>query len=160
MSWKQAVGLVEIVNDTLFVGDSIDDLQTEVAQNAWSISMSDYEKLSLTADDLQEFLDAVLINRASQLRQVDVDHGLIFYVWFDAQALQLRFSLISDFHEKLPFGCQIVESELRPIIEAFLSSRDAIPYHDLTITDIDDITAEVIATEYALPVHQKHIAPA
>ncbi|WP_460014446.1 hypothetical protein [Lysinibacillus sp. CTST325] len=52
---------------------------------------------------------------------------MLFYVWFDRQAAQLRFNLILDYDFKLPFGCEIeIIDNLERIIEEFLS----FPYHD------------------------------
>ena len=48
--------------------------------------------------------ERIIENRQQQLDQANTDHGMIFYLWFDELALQLRFNLISDAHERLPFG--------------------------------------------------------
>lgn len=54
-------------------------------------------------------------------------HPMIFYTWFDDQAIQLRFSLVSAQHTVLPFKCRIRRvTKLTPIVEQFLQS----PYHD------------------------------
>ena len=72
---------------------------------------------------------------------------VIFYAWFDEQAGQLRFNLLSDVHEDLPFGCRIRKhTTLTPILKQFLESTtlDGIPFDELIIEDIstDDVTAQ------------------
>ena len=42
-----------------------------------------------------------------QIDRADADHGMILYAWCDEQASQLRFNLISDYQDRLPFGCQL-----------------------------------------------------
>ncbi|WP_246277399.1 hypothetical protein [Neobacillus endophyticus] len=52
---------------------------------------------------------------------------MLFYVWFDWQAAQLRFNMVSNYDSKLPFSCEIETTDkLEPIIEEFLS----FPYHN------------------------------
>ena len=52
---------------------------------------------------------------------------MLFYVWFDWQAAQLRFNFISDYNSNLLFGCKIETIDnIKPIIEEFLSFH----YHD------------------------------
>jgi len=73
----------------------------------WMIAFSDDQCASLTTSDLLGLFERIINNRQQQLDQAPVNHGMIFYLWFDEQAIQLRFNLILDFHEHLPFGCQL-----------------------------------------------------
>jgi hypothetical protein len=61
---------------------------------------------------------------------------MLFYVWFDWQAAQLRFNLISDYESKLPFSLEIETiNNLKPIIEEFL----CFPYHNgFPVEEISD----------------------
>lgn len=117
--------LEEIVVDPLFIGDSEDDIDQEIANNTWLISVSNDLGAQLSVKDFIDFFDKVISNRR---KQINISNkGMLFYVWFDWQAAQLRFNLISDYDSKLPFSCEIETIDnLEPIIEEFLS----FPYHN------------------------------
>src|SRR5688572_14895667 len=100
-----------IIQDQIYIGDSLADLDTEITENLWLISMSAEDRSLLTLDDLLKFYAQLIANRASQVKAAS-KHGMIFYTWHDAQASQLRFCLISDFHPKLPFGAEILDASL------------------------------------------------
>ncbi|WP_210190653.1 hypothetical protein [Paenibacillus uliginis] len=52
---------------------------------------------------------------------------MIFYLWFDQLACQIRFNLISVLHKKLPFQCDVeIVEHMDDIILTFLNS----PFHD------------------------------
>ena len=51
-----------------------------------------------------------------------------FYCWHDAQAGQLRFSLVSAGLEPLPFGCPVEsEAELGQVVRDFLGAVAVVP---------------------------------
>jgi hypothetical protein len=117
--------LEEIVVDHLFIGDSEDDINQEIANNTWSISVSNELGNKLSVKDFIIFFEEVISHRRKQIKISK--KSMLFYVWFDWQAAQLRFNLISDYCSKLPFSCEIeLFDNLEPIIEEFL----AFPYHD------------------------------
>lgn len=119
--------LEEIVVDPLFIGDNEEDIDQEIANNSWSMSISNELGTQLTVKDFIDFFEKVIFNRRKQIKISNNCTGMLFYVWFDWQAAQLRFNLISDYYSKLPFGCVIETIDnLEPIIEEFLS----FPYHD------------------------------
>ena len=131
--------LDEIIEDRLFIGDSIDDLDNEISQNTWSISMGKELANEFTTEDLKSFFNQVQNNRKEQILK-NSDHNMIFYVWFDWQSARLRFNLISDFHKKLPFGgkYKIIE-HIEPILNEFLQ----FPYHDgFPIVEITEQVSE------------------
>ncbi len=131
--------LDEIIEDKLFIGDSMDDLDNEISQNTWSISMSQELANEFTTEDLKSFFNHVQNNRKEQILKYS-DHNMIFYVWFDWLSGQLRFNLISDFHKKLPFGgkYKIIEN-----IELILNEFLQFPYHDgLPIIEIEEEAEE------------------
>lgn len=76
---------------------------------------------------MRDFLNKVVENRQEQIFKANCSHGMLFYLWHDAMASQLRFSLISDFHHNLPFGCPLkIIGNMDPIIEEFLASPNGI----------------------------------
>jgi hypothetical protein len=89
--------LAPIITDTLYIGVDKADLEKEIRQNMWTISASEEDRLTASVDDFERFISAVIENRYKQIQASD--HGMIFYLWFDTQASQLRFCLISDFHD-------------------------------------------------------------
>ena len=119
--------LEEIVVDPLFIGDSMQDLDEETANNTWSMSISKELATEIVVEDFIGFFQRVMTNRREQIRGSNNREGMLFYSWFDWQSAQIKFSLLSDFDTALPFGCEIeIIHKLEPIIEEFLS----FPYHD------------------------------
>ena len=118
--------LDEIIQDKLFIGNVMDDLEDEISQNNWSISIGQELAGKFTIEDLIVFFN--------QLK--NSDHNMIFYVWFDWQSARLCFNLISDFHSTLPFRCDYkIIDNLEPILNDFLQFL----YHGgFTIEEIED----------------------
>jgi hypothetical protein len=118
--------LDEIIDDKLFIGSSIDDLNNEVSQNTWSISIGQELEKEFITEDLILFFNKVQKNRKEQIVK-DSNHNMIFYVWFEWQSASLRFNLISDFHKNLPFrGKYKIIENIEPILNDFLQ----FPYYD------------------------------
>lgn len=136
--------LNEIIEDKMFIGNDIDDLEKEILQNTWSIfSMSQQLASEFTVGEIKNFFCNVITNRAKQMTKADCNHGMLFYVWFDWQSGRLRFNFISDIHTKLPFKCEIETVEnIDSIINEFLKYpyHDGIPFEE--VTDEDEATVE------------------
>ncbi|PSK20128.1 hypothetical protein C7R94_05935 [Brevibacillus sp. NRRL NRS-603] len=121
------IELEDIVYDSLFIGSHKEDLNKEISANRWSISLSMRLASQFTVSDFMNFFHKVIENRQQQILKSNSDHGMLLYVWFDWQASQLRFNLISQIHEKLPFSEKIeILDKLEPIINEFIY----FPYHD------------------------------
>lgn len=157
--------LDEIIEDNIYIGSTQSDLDEELKNNTWLISASQEVCNTLTKEEILEFINKLVANRRKQVEQSNKNHGMFFYMWFDEQAVQLRFSLISDSHGRLPFGC-IVQTISAPdlIIKSFLNSyyHDRIPFSELTITEDvnslhDDIDEE--SSPYVLNVYKTHLLP-
>ncbi|MGG4447975.1 hypothetical protein ABEX29_10635 [Brevibacillus porteri] len=90
------------------------------------IELEDIKQLAsqFTVSDFMNFFHKVIENRKQQILKSNSDHGMLLYVWFDWQASRLKFNLISQVHERLPF-IEIID-ELEPIINEFLHFS----YHD------------------------------
>ena len=155
MGWSQFRTLVAIVNDEIYVGSSADDLDSELKNNTWLISMSKDERNKLSVDALVNFFDHVVENRLLQLRSMARMH---FYVWHDHQASQLRFSLISDFHKSLPFQSKIIKTPLNVIVSNFLKSEALIPDDNLNISEVSQENIwETVEDEFHLEVYYRHL---
>ncbi|NTU19901.1 hypothetical protein HPY28_06145 [Brevibacillus sp. HB1.2] len=121
------IELEDIVYDSLFIGGHKDDLNKEISANMWSISLSKQLASQFTVSDFMNFFHKVIENRKQQILKSNSDHGMLLYVWFDWQASRLKFNLISQVHERLPFSGKIeIIDELEPIINEFLHFS----YHD------------------------------
>lgn len=135
--------LKEIVEDPLFIGNSIEDLADEAAENTWSISMGQELANDFTMEELVSFFTQVQTNRKEQIVHTS-DHPMIFYAWFDWQSASLRFSLMSAFQEKLPFGSKYkTVASIEPIIVEFLQFQfhDGFPFteiHDEVPTETEE----------------------
>ena len=97
----------DIKSDKLLITESTDNVDQEIKKNCWSISINDELSNEFSADELASFLKEVKTDRREQLRESKIKVGLIYYVWVDGQAGQLRFNFINSNHDKLPFGSQL-----------------------------------------------------
>lgn len=84
-----------------------DDINHEARTNMWSFSPTDEETPQITAADMIDFIGQVIAARSSALAGED----MLFYCWHDAQCRQLRFSLVSRSHGRLPFRCELRETQ-------------------------------------------------
>jgi len=115
--------LNEIIVDSVFIGNTSDDLKSEIRNNTRGIGITNEVAKLVEVNDFIIFLNKVIQDRQRQITQSTQDHGMFFYVWVDHLAGQLRFNLISDFHSNLPFGCEIeLTDNLESIITEFLES--------------------------------------
>lgn len=102
-------------------------------------------------EEFNKFINKIISQRQKQINDSSSNRGMYFYLWFDWIASQLRFNLISDTNEKLPFNCklQFVEDPL-DIINDFINS----PFHNgIPIEGIDDKSEE----EPALKIFKVHL---
>ena len=84
-----------------------DDINHEARNNMWSFSPTDEETPQIHAADIVAFIGEVIAARRSALKGED----MLFYCWHDAQCRQLRFSLVSRSHGRLPFRCTLRETQ-------------------------------------------------
>jgi hypothetical protein len=146
----------DVIADELFIGASVDDLQKEIQQNMWLLS-----KPAGYGESVQDWLD--LINRIIENRKQQIAvsrHSMIFYLWLDEQACQLRFNLINDSHEFLPFNSnvELVQSFYK-IVEAFLTSpyHNGIPFGELDDMPLNETTDNSSLRTQLLQVYKVHL---
>lgn len=84
-----------------------DNINHEAMSNMWSFSPTDEETPQIHAADIVAFIGQVIAARSSAL----VGEEMLFYCWHDAQCRQLRFSLVSRSHGRLPFRCEVRETQ-------------------------------------------------
>jgi hypothetical protein len=138
--------LEEIITDSLFIG-AIDE---EISNNLWRISLSSELARAVTLEDISIFIERVIANRKEQVRIISPAKKMLFYLWFDEQASQIRFNIISDDGTALPFGCKVVLAKCyTPIVTDFLHH----PYHDGIPIVPDANVDEYCEEDYALKVY-------
>ncbi|HEU4818667.1 hypothetical protein [Janthinobacterium sp.] len=84
-----------------------DNINHEARTNMWSFSPTDEETPQIHAADIVEFIGEVIAARRSAVKGED----MLLYCWHDAQCRQLRFSLVSRSHGRLPFRCALRETQ-------------------------------------------------
>jgi hypothetical protein len=87
-----------------------EDISSEAIENLWHFSPTEDEEEGLTAEAVAELVRAVIEDFRETLAEPPPT-PMLFYCWHDFQARQLRFSLVSTSHGRLPFGCTVVETD-------------------------------------------------
>ncbi|HSC25314.1 MAG TPA: hypothetical protein VLB80_03820 [Candidatus Babeliales bacterium] len=114
---------VVIDSSILITGKSILQEQ-ETLNNMWILSIDYCTAKRISVTHFIDFLSSLLQNKTKQLIQANISNSAIFYMWFDELAAQLRFNIISNVNQKLPFGCQIeIINSPNLILEEFLTSH-------------------------------------
>jgi len=106
MNCKTVNAWLEMAQDDEVLVDP-DDINHEAMTNMWSFSPTDEETPCIEAADIVEFIGQVITARRSAL----VGEAMLLYCWHDAQCRQLRFSLVSRSHGRLPFRCELRETQ-------------------------------------------------
>lgn len=124
----------------LYVTESIEDLKKEIYENMIPIGISENFVGAVEVNDILNFLERVKLNRKNQLLNSLIKVDLIYYVWYDSGAGQLRFNFINANHSKLPFGAKLnLEVTERQIVEAFIEdSRAMYNYEQKEDGDFDE----------------------
>jgi hypothetical protein len=125
--------LADVVGDHIVIHPSA--RHEEAHANCWSFSMSSSDASQLSPGDLVAFVEAVVASRSAKLIDLGCSKRTMeFYCWFDEQACQLRFSLVSWSSLGLPFECRVrpVPTVLS-IVDRFRRSlyHDGIPMNHL-----------------------------
>jgi hypothetical protein len=112
--------LAEVATDAVI--ERPDDIDAEARGNLWSFSLSPEQAACVAVADVEAFAAGVVEGRRAWL--ADCGGGpMVLYWWHDAQAGQLRFSLVSSAHGRLPFACVVVPAEsLSAVAADWLSS--------------------------------------
>ena len=107
----------------LFVTESIEELKKEIYENMIPIGISENFVGAVDVNEILNFLERVKLNRKNQLLNSLIKVDLIYYVWYDSGAGQLRFNFINANHSKLPFGAKLnLTVSERQIVEAFIEA--------------------------------------
>ena len=106
MKSKPVYAWLEMAQDDDVLIDP-DDINHEAINNMCSFSPTEEETPQMHAADIVEFIEELIAARSSAL----VGENMLFYCWHDAQCRQLRYSLVSRSHGRLPFRCELRETQ-------------------------------------------------
>jgi hypothetical protein len=125
--------LAEIEGDSVVVRP--DDVIAEAQGNLYTFGLTEEQYAARPQSEVETFVREVAESRGRWLAKRG--GRMQFYCWHDAQAGQLRMSLVSA-ASTLPFGCVIDPSaELSVVVDSFLrkdwSDRPALPVWVTTI---------------------------
>lgn len=131
----------------------------ETLMNMWALSIGpEATKIISIKTDLIVFFSLLLKKRTQQVVQLSVSCPVIFYMWFDEMAAQLRFNIISDFGGVLPFMCKLeFVNSPQVILEKFLAShlREGISWNELE--EFEDELADEDEKPFVLKVFVERI---
>ncbi len=115
------------------------ELGSGALENLWTIAIPK-DHATIGEDELMEFLREAQRVRLSQATKLRLD-PVVFYVWHDEMAGQLRFSVARGTAEELPFGARVERvADLRQIVRSYLHSefRHGIPWDQLAEAELDE----------------------
>lgn len=123
--------LTEVAADAVVIRP--DDMIAEARGNMWTFGLDDEQRAAVTPAEIEEFVRAVAAARSRSLAERGAG-PMRFYCWHDAQAGQLRLSLVSAGSEPLPFGCLVEPAaELSRVVQDFLEAVVADPPAQLPV---------------------------
>ena len=154
--------------EPIYLTDKTDELNKEIEHNMWVLTCPYNIIAETTTDDILEFIKKVKTNYINQLGKSSFSIDLIFYLWLDPLAQQLRFNFINSNHNKLPFRCKVQYTDKpEDIIREYLHSKYHevnIPWKELQIIEtseeIDEATMreKELQENYVLTVYQERIS--
>lgn len=150
--------LMEFEKAELFVTDKTDIINTEIYNNAGAISLTKETASQVSTNDIKNLLAKEKSNRQHQLLKSSIEIDLIYYLWFDKMAGQLRFNFINSNHTRLPFTSNLKSVEIEEeIVEDFLKSSylNGISINELK--DVENDESENDDTTYYVKVYQQTI---
>ena len=112
------------IEEKIFLTDETSQVENEIYENMLSFTISRKHLAKLKVSDFVSFLSRIKENRKSQLNVSQTISNLIYYIWFDEMAGQLRLNFINSNHSELPFGADLeFTSHEDDIINEFLHSE-------------------------------------
>ncbi len=112
------------ITEKIFLTDETSQVENEIYENMLSFSISKKNLAELKVTDFKRFLSRIKENRKSQLNVSQTISDIIYYIWHDEMAGQLRVNFINSYHSDLPFGADLeFTSNEVDIIDEFLNSE-------------------------------------
>ena len=132
--------------------------------NMWLLSFTPKFFKKLSENEIQDFFSKLINSRYKELSEKHFKAPVTFYVWFDQQALQLRFNFLQGKNVNLPFTCttRIVDS-IEPIIRNFFTTmKDVLGgelYFEVYYPSEDDDDDAYEIKNYVLDVYTQLLLP-
>jgi hypothetical protein len=144
--WLARVVGNEVVTDA-------DDILREAHENLELFAPRSDELRGVSVGSVTDFLGQLIRRRHEQLH----DAPMTLYCWHDGQAGQLRVSMVSTSHQKLPFKCMIhivatPEVIARSVVEHDWHAKEAPPAPAAADSLADDEAAFVLSV-FAVVLH-------
>jgi cytochrome c1 len=132
------------------------DALEEAHENPFYLKIAEFKLFLGAASALEIWLAAVVAGKRQQLQQQRGGYAMQFYCWHDAQASQLRFSLVAA-AAPLPFGFPVRLVELSVVVQAFLTQQHLV--FDENLFEFASPAGQLAAAqaaieEFVLPVWQ------
>ena len=109
----------------LYITHRTDDVRNEIYHNCLYFDLKVNHSGDLSEAAFARFLSIIKTNRQAQWKAAAATAGMIYYIWFDEMAGQLRINFINSNHSKLPFGCAVeFVADEKEIINLFLNSTN------------------------------------
>ena len=128
------------------------EVLAEARENSFYLALDESELHLCQAPALEAWLEAVVAGKHQQVQQQRGNHyPMQFYCWHDAQASQLRFSLVAA-AAALPFGCPTRLVGLSVVVQEFLTQEYLL--FDKNLFEPDSAIGQLAAAPaaFALPV--------
>ena len=129
-----------------------DDINHEANVNTWNFSPTEEEEPEITVAGVKAFVEAIIEERRARLQ----GQSMLFYCWHDFQARQLRFSLVSSAHGRLPFGCTVAPTgDLSSIVARVVNQDWLSPQYAVSVDDDDPVRdAPIVLPVFVLALDQ------
>ncbi|MFV9482276.1 hypothetical protein ACNI3T_00485 [Christiangramia sp. ASW11-125] len=128
------------IAEKVFLTDETSQVENETYENMLSFTISKKYLAKLKVTDFISFLSRIKENRKSQLNVSKTISDLIYYIWHDEMAGQLRVNFINSNHSELPFEADLeFTSNEVEIIDEFLHSKYL---NEITWDKLSDDTGE------------------
>ena len=149
------------ITEKIFLTDKTSQVQNEIYENMLSFTVSKEQRTNLTNTDFINFLSRIKNNIKSQLNVSKTNSDLIYYIWYDEMAGQLRINFINANHSKLPFEAELeFTSNEVEIVNEFLESEylDEITWNKLSDDTGDPQKQEsTVISDFKLKVYKEII---
>lgn len=159
--------LLTCLSEPIYLTDKTDELKEEIKYNLWALAAPAEIIAQVTTADYVELIEKVKESHKVQLGKSQLNIDLIFYLWFDEMAGQLRFNFINSNHLVLPFGCKLkYANKPDEIVEQYLTSRyntQTIPWEELRTIEtaeekaVASILEQEMQENYVLTVYREKI---
>lgn len=149
--------LINSISDSIYITLNTDELNNEIENNHFYINANSEIVSKIKIEDYINFINNLISKYQHKLLQSKIEVDLIFYMWFDSMAGQLRFNLINSNHKELPFSCKFLNTNNPDeVLSQFLNSNylNGIQWNEFENIKNEN-TNKSIVENFELIVYQK-----